>query len=120
MLNPQALEGFVSWRRCTVSLHGSLGGEQSGTVARMRAVRSQGYTDVHQSLAKILKLVLVEDVAQIMPDLSGYPLLLRMSDLILSQQGGMLTFEMEEDVGLVVLEHLRDKFHVHVLHVDLL
>jgi len=27
---------------------------------------------------------------------------------------------MEEDVGLVVLEHLRNKLDVHVLNVDLL
>lgn len=31
-----------------------------------------------------------------------------------------LTFQMEEHVGLVVLEHLRHQFHVHVLDVDLL
>ena len=30
------------------------------------------------------------------------------------------TFQVEEDVGLVVLEHLRHQFHVHVLNVDVL
>lgn len=31
-----------------------------------------------------------------------------------------LTFEVEEDVGLVILEHLGDKLHIHVLDVDFL
>jgi hypothetical protein len=31
-----------------------------------------------------------------------------------------LTFKMEEDIGLVVLEHLGDQLDVHILNVDLL
>lgn len=31
-----------------------------------------------------------------------------------------LTFEMEQDIGLVILEHLRHKLGVHVLDVDFL
>lgn len=31
-----------------------------------------------------------------------------------------LTLQVEQDVGLVVLEHLSDQLHVHVLDVDLL
>lgn len=30
------------------------------------------------------------------------------------------TLQMEEDIGLVVLEHLGDEFDVHVLDVDIL
>ena len=30
---------------------------------------------------------------------------------------GILTFQMKQDVGPVVLEHLRHKLHVHVLDV---
>lgn len=30
------------------------------------------------------------------------------------------TFQMEQHVRLVILEHLCHKFHIHVLHVDLL
>ena len=36
------------------------------------------------------------------------------------QEASLHTFQVEEDVGLVVLEHLRDQFHVHVLDVDVL
>jgi hypothetical protein len=31
-----------------------------------------------------------------------------------------LTFQVEKHIGLVVLEHLRHQFHVHVLDIDLL
>lgn len=31
-----------------------------------------------------------------------------------------LTLEMEQNIGLIVLEHLRDELNVHVLNVDLL
>lgn len=31
-----------------------------------------------------------------------------------------LTFQVEEDIGLVVLEHLCDQFYIHVLDIDLL
>lgn len=31
-----------------------------------------------------------------------------------------LTFQVKEDIGLVVLEHLSDKLHIHVLDVDVL
>lgn len=30
------------------------------------------------------------------------------------------TFEVEEDIGLVILEHLGDELHIHVLDIDLL
>jgi hypothetical protein len=33
--------------------------------------------------------------------------------------GSYHTFEMKEDVGLIVLEHLCDQLYIHVLHVDL-
>ena len=36
------------------------------------------------------------------------------------QEESLLTFQVEEDVGLVVLEHLRHQFDVHVLNVDVL
>ena len=32
----------------------------------------------------------------------------------------MYTFEVEENIGLVVLEHLRHKLNIHVLDVDFL
>ena len=31
-----------------------------------------------------------------------------------------LTFQVEQNIGLVVLEHLRHEFHVHILNVDFL
>lgn len=31
-----------------------------------------------------------------------------------------LTLEMEEDVGLVIFEHLGDKLNVHILDIDVL
>lgn len=30
------------------------------------------------------------------------------------------TFKMEEDIGLIVLEHLGNQFDIHVLDIDLL
>lgn len=30
------------------------------------------------------------------------------------------TFEVKQDIGLIVLEHLRNKLRVHILDVDLL
>lgn len=34
--------------------------------------------------------------------------------------GGEQTFEMKEDIRLIILEHLSDKLDVHVLDVDFL
>jgi hypothetical protein len=33
---------------------------------------------------------------------------------------GRLTFEMEQNIGLVVLEHLSHKLDVHILNIDFL
>ena len=36
------------------------------------------------------------------------------------RQDNGLTFQVKEDIGLVVFEHLGDKLHIHVLDVDVL
>jgi len=32
----------------------------------------------------------------------------------------MLTLEVEQDIGLIVLEHLSNKLNIHILDIDLL
>ena len=53
-----------------------------------------------------------------MPDLSGYPWLARTVSFAYNLQvirhASLFTFKMEQHIGLIVLEHLRDKLNVHI------
>ena len=39
---------------------------------------------------------------------------------ILDAMNEVHTFKVEQHIGLIVLEHLRHKFYVHILDIDLL
>ena len=53
-------------------------------------------------------------------DPSNSPSLRPISDVQPDCRVREITFQVEEDVRLVVLEHLRDELDVHVLDIDLL
>lgn len=57
-------------------------------------------------------------ISRLIMDLSDCPLLLPSVKVPLEVSG--LAFEMEQNVGLIILEHLCHKLNVHVLNVDFL
>ena len=40
--------------------------------------------------------------------------------MLIDDSGGLCTFKMEQNIRLVVLEHLRHELNIHVLDVDFL
>ena len=53
-------------------------------------------------------------------DPSGSPLLSLVSNEPAKIESEVHTFEVKEHIWLIVLEHLRNQLHIHVLNVDFL